>query len=73
MIVMANIFEQIHQLFQDAEWAGILVIVLIISLIVMNITICICVISMRKSLKEMSRKDCCCKKADKKFEHQAKK
>ena len=68
--MMANIFEQIHQLFADTEWASILVIVLVLSLIVMNITICVCVISMRKSLKEMSRKDCCkkgccCEKAEK--------
>lgn len=64
----ANIFDQIKQIFTDAEWAGILVIILIASLIAMNIIICICIISMRKSLKEISKKDCCCKKADEKPE-----
>ena len=51
---MEHIFRQIDHLFGDAEVAGILVAVLILSLIVMNIVVCVCVISMRKSLKKMA-------------------
>ncbi len=51
---MEHIFEQINHLFGDAEVAGILVIVLILSLIVMNITVCVCIISMRRSLKKIA-------------------
>lgn len=66
-----NIFDKVDQLFGDAQIMGILVIVLILSLIIMNIVVCVCIISMRKSLKEISKKDCCCKKADKKPEKPA--
>ena len=51
---MEHIFKEIDHLFGDVEIAGILVVVLILSLIVMNIVVCVCVISMRKSLKRMA-------------------
>lgn len=56
---MEHIFEQINHLFGDAEVAGILVIVLILSLIVMNITVCVCIISMRGSLKKIANPESC--------------
>ena len=51
---MEHIFKEINHLFGDVEVAGILVVILILSLIVMNIVVCVCVISMRKSLKKMA-------------------
>lgn len=51
---MEHIFEEINHIFGDVEVASILVIILILSLIIVNITAFICLISMRKSLKRIA-------------------
>ena len=51
---MAHFFEQINHMVNDAELAGILIIVLIASLIILNITACICIISAKRSLKRIA-------------------
>lgn len=68
---MKNIFEQISHVFEDFELAGILVIVLIVTFIILNVVIGVCVISMRKSLKKMVD-GCPCSCCDKKLEENEK-
>lgn len=51
---MKGFFEGINQMIKDAEFAGVLVIILIISLVVLNIVACVCIISARKSLKRIA-------------------
>lgn len=51
---MEHIFRQIEHIFGDAEIAGILIIVLILSLIAVNVITCVCIISMRNSLKRIA-------------------
>ena len=55
---MAELFEQVSHIFRDIELADFLVIILIVSLIALNITGCVCVISMRKSLKKIADHHC---------------
>ena len=51
---MVHFFEQINHILEDAEFAGILIVILIASLIILNVTLCICAISARKSLKRIA-------------------
>ena len=55
---MAHFFRQLAQLLDEAEWAGVLITILValllLSLIILNIVACICAISMRKSLKQIA-------------------
>ena len=58
---MSHFFEQIDRITEDAEWASIIIsillIVLIISFIALNIITCICAISAKKSLKKIADKN----------------
>lgn len=55
---MTHFFEQITKAIEEAEWASILItiliIILLLSFIVVNIISCICQISMEKSLKKIA-------------------
>ena len=55
---MSHFFEQITHFIEEAEWASILItiliIILLLSFIVVNIITCISALSMKKSLKEIA-------------------
>ena len=55
---MSHFFEQISHFIEEAEWASILItlliIVLLLSFIVVNIITCIAAPSMKKSLKQIA-------------------
>lgn len=58
---MIHFFEQIEHMLEEAEWASILITILIavflISFIVLNIITCISAVSIKKSLKKIARDD----------------
>ena len=51
---MKHFFEQMGDILENFELAGVLLIVLLLSLIVLNLVVCFCVLSMRKSLKNIA-------------------
>ncbi len=55
---MTHLFEQITKAIDEAEWASILITILIaillLSFITVNIVSCVCQISMKKSLKKLA-------------------
>lgn len=71
---MTHFFEQITKAIEEAEWASILItiliIILLLSFIVVNIISCICQISMKKSLKKIADQK---QDTEKKPDHEAKK
>lgn len=58
---MSHFFEQLDHMLEEAEWASILIVILIalliISFIVVNIVSCVCQISMKKSLKKLADRE----------------